>query len=676
MRFPPSLLFAVCLCGPLSANFASVDIKVEPMTFEIRSRDEGPRGPSVNPDAGIYPKGEVRKENVTVDVVKLNNGIAEAWVVPAFGARLYRAIDLKTKADYFNWTDGWDQNSLGFGTGGVEPSFPFFEHGSRLIQPSGYRIVKNDDGSVTVAMDQRFTQNQKPRDKQRYGRFTEESLNVMVTLPADSSVVEYRMRRENPTPLPRSKRLWNCATYNFDAPQTTEAVKDKKTGEIKQKQVADKAQVRELYKIIYPARYVVDHGPKVVHTSPHWSNHSNWDVSHFAIDAPYGLMGVYDTKNKINFLRLNAPATSPAAKLYSAFWGWEPAKAMIEIWGGQGVVFEVADPLAPAYAPAEATNFYTIVHGIGEVSAANTEVAVSVNGNNFELVSFRPGNVTVTSGGKEVAAGESGPHTPLKGTFDGKELVVSRSGAEVFKQTFPLDRPEPKENAPIPSDVQAKFDQLVRSKAGAPGRDGLLNLEREQIFHNEGVPNALSAVEEAKKITQAGDSDVILSLARTCYRVGAMDEAERLAKLAPGPDADYVLGLLALEKGQPTDFGKAGAQADYLRALAKAKAKDNAAAVKLADSFVKENPTAFRPRLARALWAKDTAAAQALAKENPGSPEALLVLELLGKPDAGKEKDLLLANNPEATVQLAAFKKEITEGIYMPARRYDLAFSK
>jgi hypothetical protein len=660
-------LLTVALFLTASFSRGAMSVEHETMTFQVAVRPQGPRGATEPaPEEGVYSLrgAETTLVPTTVEVIKVNNGLIEAWVAPDFGARLLRAFDVKTGVDYFNWTGEWNMDYLGFGSGGVEPSFPFFEHGVFLRQPAGHRVVRNEDGSVTVAMDMRFTQHQYPRDARRYGRFTEESLNVMVTVQPGSTVVEYRMRRENPTPLPRAGRLWNNATYHFPAETTEEERTHRRTGEVTTRTVIDRDYVRERYKIIFPARWVVDHGPTQVHSSPHHSNPGNWGVSHFAIDAPYGLMGVYDSREKVNFLRTNDPENSPAAKLYADFWGWRPGHVMVELWGGQGLVFEKPQPLFPAYAPVEAANHYTLAQGIGEVTAANNEIAVSVDGDRFELVAFRAGTLRVRSGGNEVAAGDAGPDTPLRGTFDGNELVVLRDGVEVFRQTFPLDRPVPAQNEEIPAHIMAKFEEL-KTYGGQPEQ----MLEMEQIHNNEGAPVAQDAIRAAREF--AGENALrALSLARTCYRVGAFDEAAALAARFPGPEADFVLGLIALERGQETDFGQAGVEANYLRALQQRQMGNPEAALELVNAFLAANPTAYRPRLARAFWAEDVPSARALSTENPGSPEALMVLGLLGEDRDAGDLETLLAGNPEAREQVEAFRIEITEGRFMPLKRY------
>ena len=580
----------------------------------------------------------MRTEDRTVEVVKLNNGLIEAWVVPAWGARLIRTIDLTTKVDYFWWKEqgkthlGWDA------PGGVKPSFPFFEHGTHMEQPASCRVVANPDGSRTVAMDLRFTQYTEAREAARYGRFSE-ALNVMVTVAPGSVLVKWRQRKENLSPMPRAERMWNDSIFPVQRPTVKRMVMDKKTKTEVEKEVEDREAMVKATRFIYPVRYATDHGPTTVHSSPHWSNLGNWDISHFAIDAPWHFVGVYDVPTAISRLRLN-DEQGPAAKLYSAFWC-----DFAEHWGGVGQVFEQPGRLLPAYQPVEFTHRYWTAQGIGEVSFANDDAAVHVEGTSYELLTSREQTVSVNG----AAPAKVGPHTVLKGGFDGKALKVTDAGGRVLlAQTFPLDRPTPAKGEAIPVEIRKKYDEIVASG----------NPEGETVATNEGAPGALNG---------------IASNPRVAYRFGQFDQALSLLGDDHGPEADYLRGLIAWEKSEKVDFGKAQWQADYHRALQAVQAKDLQTAIAKADSYLTAVPDAWYPRLARACWAKDAAAAQVLASENPGSPEAQLVLKLLGQQH---ELDQLLKGNDEAAKHVAAFEAQLTTGAWKHPIRFPVPADK
>jgi hypothetical protein len=634
---PRSLTLCILACGLAAAD--AVTVRVESMAFPTAIAEKTVRRGSPEDGSGFYPRGAWREETRTVEVVKLSNGLVEAWIVPAWGARLIRAIDLETKADYFWWT-GKAKANLGWDApGGVKPSFPFFEHGTHLDQPASWRVVEGADGSRTVAMDLRFTQYAQERERQRYGRFSDEALDVMVTLSPGSTVVRWRQRKENLAPLPRAERMWNDTLFPIQRPVTRQQVVNPKTKVAEEKEVEDRAAMQALNRIIYPVRYVTDHGPTTVHSSPHWTNPGNWDVSHFAIDAPWHFAGVFDVPSRTSRLRIN-DEQGPAAKLFSGWWA-----PFIEHWGGVGQVFERPGRLLPAWQPVEFTHRFWIAQGIGEVSYANDDAAVHVEGGRFELLTSRARNVSVNG----APAAPVGPHTVLTGAFDGKILkVVDAAGTVLLDQRFPLDRPVPAKDEVIPPEVKQKYDAIVAS--GGP--------EGETVATNEGAQGAL---------------DGIATNPRVAYRFGQFDTALRLLGEDHAPEADYLRGLIAWERDGKPDFGTATWQADYHRALQAVQAKDMKTAVAKAESYIAAVPTAWYPRLARACWARDAAAAKTLAAENPASPEAQLVLKLLGLPH---ELDKLLAGNAEAAKHVALFEAQLTTGAWQHPTRYPVPADK
>ncbi len=672
----------ILLLGFSALLHADITVKVESMTFDLKTADYAARR---NKGPGNYRvKGTERDIKDTVDVIKLNNGMIEAWVCPAYAGRLLRVIDLKTGEDYFKWMDTF-QDYLAWQTGGMKASFPFFEHGTFLRQPAGHRIVKNDDGSVTVAMDLRFSHHNTKADRERYGRYSDEALNIMVTVFPDSTAVEWRQRKENLNPTPRSQRCWNVVLF----PQErftkqgfkTKRGRDPETGKKIKIQVPaempDQERMRQNIEFIYPAPWVTDHGPTRVHTAPHWSqwadgkpnDHANWNVSHFALYTPYGFSGAYYPKENVNRLRIHTPDRDkgPALKLYSAYW-----PDFVELWGGQGIVFEAPSPSRPGYVPVDFQHWFWMAQGIGKVDVANRDVAVAVEGDAFEMMASRKATAKVVDrSGKTVAEGPVGPHTILKGTFS-KGLTVMLDGEQVLDQNLPIAMPTPsremeyvleKKNAnTLPERVMKDFDFIVQQRnKNRPGY-----WEEESFAHNEGMTR-LKDVRGTAKGIQDGDSAYVNSIARAMYRLGYLDDAKRLADLVPGPEADFTLGLIAWEKGEAVDFGKAGPESGFHRALLAVQKGDQAAAVKQVDKLLADSPTAWLPRLARAAWAKDVGAAKALAAENPASPEAQLVLKLLGQ---ANELDALLANNPSAAEHVKLFEGSITKGTWAHIPRF------
>lgn len=678
------LLLAMLVVAPLLQ--AKVTVEREQMTFTLDTADYGARGSAVSGGMpGNYPvKGTKREIQETVEVIKVKNGLVEAWICPGFAGRLLRVKDLKTGIDYFNWQDRF-QDYLPWHTGGVKSSFPFFEHGTFLRQPAGHRVVRNADGSVTVAMDQRYSHHIQKADRERYGRYSDEALNILVTVYPGSTAVEWRQRKENLNPTPRSERCWNVVFF----PQErftkqgfkTKRVRDPETGKKVKKQipaeVADMKKMREHIEFIYPVPFVGDHGPTLVHTAPHhthWTEngpaeHANWNVSYFALYAPHGFSGAWYPKQKVNRLRINSPDRDkgPGLKLYSAYW-----PDFMELWGGQGIVFEAPSPARAGYVPVDFSHWFWITQGMDRVDFANRDVAVAVNEGVFELMASREANARVSDKtGKVVAEGPVGPYTILSGRYQGT-LKVLLDGKLVLEQALPLEMPVPsrdlvylaEKNNPnkIPNEVMKDFqfilDQRNRKRVGY--------WEEESFAHNEGVTR-LRDVRGAAKNIQGGDPAYINSIARAVYRLGYFDEAERLAKLAPGPEADFTLGLLAWEQGGTVHFGEAGPESGYHRALLAMQNGDKADAVKQVDVLLADSPDAWLPRLARCYWAEDKPGAKVLAAENPASPEAQLVLKLLGETH---ELNSLVSNNPSAKVHVEIFEGSLTQGTWSHIPRF------
>jgi hypothetical protein len=190
---------------------------------------------------------------------------------------------------------------------------------------------------------------------------------------------------------------------------------------------------------------------------------------------------------------------------------------------------------------------------------------------------------------------------------------------------------------------------------------GKFRMELEEITNHIGAPTDRDAIGVARKGKPA-DPELAQSLANVCYRYGHFDLALQMT------DDDFLRGLIAWERGEEVDFGKAGLDAHYHRALLALQAGKKDDAVKLLDELIAARPTVYRPRLLTAYLAKDVGLAGTLATENPASPEAQLVLELLGQPSA---RAALLRDNPEAAEQVEAFRRELTEGQWQYVRRYN-----
>lgn len=645
-----------------------VRVRTEVMTFPVShsalgfsSRDGKPGWYQVRDPVTKKASYNVIEEKI--EVVILDNGLIEAWVAPIWGGRLIRAID-KTgpePVDLFA-TVSKVENHRSWNAGGVKASFPFFEHGLHLKVPAGWRVVQGSDGSATVAMDLRFTEYRTRADIQRYGRYGDEALAIQVCVRPGSAVVEWRQRKENNNPTGRGDRMWNATLYTVPLVTTPQKVKDAKGLEVI-KNVPDTAAMDRLVTFLYPCRWVVDHRPTKVYTSPLWSNLSNWGVSDFAIDAPYGFVGVYYHDQNLNRLKIQdtRPGHGPSAKLYT-----DPGADFCEHWGGEGWVFEYPGELIAGWRPNGFTHRFWNARGIGQAAFANDQVAVGIEGTAFRLVASRAATATVADDtGVRIASAPIGPGTVVTGTFSGKRLIVSLDGTPVLDQSFPLNRPAPLKDTPVEAAAQAMFERLVAG--GKPEHPTFF--ERQCYGRNESQPGIVDAVSAIKALTTSTNPVRTLSLARVAWRLGMLGDAVRLAKLVPGPEADVVLTLVAWERGQQPERLPAGDDGAFLRALAARQAGDLGKAIVESEVFVKGCPDAWYPRLCLAAWRKDTALAQTLADENPAAPEAQWVLKTLGMPTA---LDDALRGRAEAQIHLDRFVGMVERGLLTPLPRFPL----
>ncbi len=588
----------------------------------------------------MYPdRTTIREIDYTFPLVTLDNGLVRVEVVPTLGARTLNAVDLKTGRSFggavekSEYTRGF-QDYIGWHAGYVEASFPYFEHGLGVRQPAGYRIIRGKDGSATVAMNMRFTQHQEQRNMGRYGRYSQRTLSVWVTLRPGEASYTTTYRVDNPNPLGRSNRLWTDVIL-----------------------YAEKYDGKH---ILYPAGYVMPHGGATVSPFHAEGGTRRWmNVSFFALYSEYGFCGVYSPKTDTNCLTTKDPQECPGLKL------WTPGKAeggILELWLGSTSLFEDPGQLLDPYVPVQYTLTFYNVSGVGRVEYANSKVAVArAEDGSLRLVSPRSARAEVTNAsGKLLATGPVGPHNPLALPAT-KGLVIKLDGRKVADLTLPLT-----------------FADTRKRHAEVKPLGGKLRLELEQNVNHIGAPTARDAIRRGAELLEAGnaaDPEVALSLAKTCYRYGHLDTAAGLVKMLGGdPKAregtDYLRGLIAWERGQKVDFGKAGLDANYMRALLSIQEGNPNAAIALLKTLIAKRPTVYRPRLLLAYLTGDVKLAERMADENPAMPEAQLVLELLGSKSAGEAKEALLRNNPDATRQLRAFEQELTKGQWRHTPRY------
>ena len=107
----------------------------------------------------IYPYpsqdnlGNQKLTDVTYDMVYLENEYLIIKILPAFGGKLFSAIDKTNGHELFHTNSVIKPDLIGtlgaWISGGIEWCFPNHHRTSTML-PSGYRMVENEDGSATV----------------------------------------------------------------------------------------------------------------------------------------------------------------------------------------------------------------------------------------------------------------------------------------------------------------------------------------------------------------------------------------------------------------------------------------------------------------------------------------------------------------------------------------------
>lgn len=372
--------------------------------------------------------------------------------------------------------------------------------------------------------------------------------------------------------------------------------------------------------IIYPVGYISPHGAGWV--KPFFAEggeRSYTNVSHFGLYPEHRFSGVYDPERDINHLIIRSES-APGKKLYTPG-NIEKSKGFLELWYGSGVVFEDPGSFVKPYEPVEYTLWFYQTSGIGRVQWADETVAVGKDG----------------------------------------ELAYA-----VPEERATQQRPE------LPLTYADTTDRLPKVKASG----GKFRHELESISNHIGAPTDQQVIPQTRRMIDKDqlpeDPEVLISRANTLYRYGQLAMARTLLEKLPAgdPDADYLRGLIAWEEGRPVDFGKAGLQANYHRALLAIQSGQPDQASTLLRAMIAETPTLYRPRLLLAYLTKDRALAAQLSAENPSSPEALLVLNLLGDQQAGATLKQMIEPYPAATEAVEQFRMELTKGQWQHPKRY------
>jgi tetratricopeptide (TPR) repeat protein len=633
------------------------------------------------------PKYETRlAEDATYRSVVMENEYLRVQLLPELGGVVHRAVFRPTGDDLF-YCEGVGKEWYVFWESGVKASFPWAEHGMvNWGQPASWRVYRRADGSATVAMWMEFSRNRERNqhgNTNRVGGYSVCLVSQLVTLAPGLATFSITYRLVNPSPWRQGRRLWNDAFL----PRNHTA-----RGAVQGFDLPPETTTSEL---ILPCSYVSYHcGQKFRRWDPEDAKigeRPEAGDSIFPWDTPLGFAGVYYPEARVSRLRLTDPKAAPGAKIYverrklalpegAARLGLDCNYNFIELWGGTDSVFEgVENWLGPGEA-FQFTHAFALARGIGKVSFADEELAVSVD---FEAPRRAVG-VVPWRAAREVALaldGQALPRTDAEGPSAAPDrpatfalpggatcgvVTVALDGREVLRRWFPLL---------VPDDTSG-HERILR------GLKAPRDMFADQRDRNWGV----SGAQEAAGRYPDGSTD----RGRVLYRLGRVDEAlaclTKAAEASPSDgEAHHLRGVALLEQGRVGEAAAAFASAAgaedpyaparyYLAVLALGRNDPTAARAELA-ALSEAVPRHWEARLLAAHLDGSLSLARQLESEDPADPRAVRVLLTAARrsgdartaAEAGAALDALLAE-PGAAARLAEFEAA-TRGRYVaPAR--------
>ncbi len=365
--------------------------------------------------------------DVSYDMVYLENEYIKVKVLPAFGGRLFSAIDKTNGHELFHTNSVIKPDLIGtlgaWVSGGIEWCFPHHHRTTTMIK-SDYRLVNNSDGSATVWIGE-----------------TEKTMDMRgvigMTLHPNKSYIEVDYRINNTSTLTKTFLFWaNVAiTSNEDfrtfwPPSQEIGVYHNNTSFIQ-----------------WPLSNATDDYGRTSYKEgvdlTWWKNHPN-PVSFFMWDIEEGFIGGYDYGQHAGTVHVGDPHENNASKLWQFGPGLQgqnarrkltdDGKAYVELMTG---TFSNNQPdyswILP-HSVKDAKNYWYPIRDLEVVKNSNTEASVTLQMRNSKTV-FYGYNTTA-------------PFKNAKSVLTNGETVLEEKAIDIdpanpftttFKQRKPLD---------------------------------------------------------------------------------------------------------------------------------------------------------------------------------------------------------------------------------------------
>src|SRR4030081_591658 len=469
VRFAVAVLSAVCAFHPVVHAASPVPDRVSLSESTITWSTVKY---ATNAENG-FVSGSLDKKAIVDRTFKthvLENRYLKVTLVPEFGGRILSIIykptgheklfrpevgvpyGMKAGVFYYDWLMVY---------GGIFPTFPDAEHGRTWLKPWDFKVVKETEGEVTVAMSLKDDFAYSAAPKQFVRGSTGIEATYYVTLKADRAALDARMVLKNPNDTAIEYEYWTCTTLapgsDPDHPKTTGGAE-----------------------IIAPIQ---------TYSTPHWSANlsegdtragegrsrfeklrffRNWPTMGIAYAAPDmqngNFWGVINHDNEEGIIRIADNRRTPGLKMWT--WGYpsftnetdarkdpNQLRPYIELWAGVSDEFFHSANF-PALGEVSIPETYSPTVGMSSVTHANDNLLINLSaeasGVNLQFFSIEPATplrVTLKRGdavlfndgvkadpknGNRISvaipAGGSGEQVQLTiRTAEGKELIAAET---------------------------------------------------------------------------------------------------------------------------------------------------------------------------------------------------------------------------------------------------------
>lgn len=520
--------------------------------------------------------------------IHLENEFLRLAILPEIGGRVHIAVDKVTGLDVFYRNNTIKPALVGLAgpwiSGGIEFNWPQ-HHRPGTFLPMDWTIEREDDGSVTV-----WCSDHDPfaRMKGMHG----------IRLRPGSAVIEARVRLFNRTPVTQTFLWWaNVAVrvhdeYQSFFPSDVHLVADHAKRAITAFPNAD----RPYYGIDYPARADANSpeyaGPDADRLD--WYRNIPVPTSYMCVASDDDFFGGYDFASELGFAHVADHHIAPGKKQWtwgnSPFgWAWDANLsdgdgAYVELMAG---VYTDNQPDFSYLVPGETktfSQFWFPYHGIGPLSEATTEVALSLR-------------VHEGSDGEGVESGQGGRSASIGVAATSRRRSVhvrveDASSTVLWQTVAPIEPGSPLiERIPIP--VDGDLDLIVCDGEG--GGELARASTRYRDAAPEGIepateppaPSEIASIDElyltgvhlaqyrhATRLPEPywrealrrdpGDARSNVALASRALAAGMLDEAEALLRTAiarqtarnPNPadgEPAYLLGVVLTALGRDAE---------------------------------------------------------------------------------------------------------------------------